>query len=95
MHVAEATQTVATEYNGWSNRETWVVNLWLTSDEVLYDELMRLTKLYRDTHDLAEVLELWVQDELDEQTEPTHLWRDLLTTALYRVNWFEIADSNQ
>jgi len=24
--VAEATQTVATDYNGWSNRETWVVS---------------------------------------------------------------------
>ena len=74
--VAEATQTVATEYNGWSNRETWVVNLWLTSDEVLYDELVRLKKFYHDTHDLAEALKIWVQDELDEQIEPTHLWRD-------------------
>ena len=34
--IAEATQTVATEYNGWTNRETWVVNLWLSNDMESY-----------------------------------------------------------
>ena len=38
--VAEATQTVATEYNGWSNRETWVVNLWLSGEPSNYNVLM-------------------------------------------------------
>ena len=42
--VAEATQTVATEYNGWSNRETWLVNLWLTNDECYYEELQAIIK---------------------------------------------------
>ena len=36
MNVSEATQTVATEYNGWSNRETWIVNLWMTGDQGYY-----------------------------------------------------------
>ena len=37
MHsIAEATQTLATEYNGWTNRETWVVNLWLSNDMESY-----------------------------------------------------------
>lgn len=45
MHVAEEPQTIAT-YNGWSNRETWVMNLWLTNEECLYNELQRLLKLF-------------------------------------------------
>jgi hypothetical protein len=37
-------QTVATGYNGWCNRETWVVNLWLTNDECYYEELQAIIK---------------------------------------------------
>ncbi len=29
-------QTVTREYNGWCNRETWIVNLWLSNDMESY-----------------------------------------------------------
>ena len=34
--VALESSTVTTEYNGWSNYETLVANLWLTNDESNY-----------------------------------------------------------
>ena len=43
-NVAQATQTVSTEYNGWSNYETWLINLWLTNDRCYYDELCEIIK---------------------------------------------------
>ena len=38
--VVEQTATVAA-YSGWSNRETWIMNLWLANDETYCDEVRR------------------------------------------------------
>ena len=35
--VALESQTEAIGYNGWTNRETWLVNLWLGNDMSGYD----------------------------------------------------------
>lgn len=93
MHVAEELQTITT-YNGWCNRETWVMNLWLTNEECLYNELQRLLKLFAPDRQ-AKVLEGWVREELEKQTPQASLWSDLLTTAIGRVNWYEIAENNR
>ena len=93
MHsVAEATQTVATDYNGWCNRETWVVNLWLTNDECYYEELQAIIKNF-DSDEQAEELEQYVHWIID--TDKSSMTTDLLSTSLGRVNWHEIARANQ
>ena len=33
-----------TTYNGWSNRPTWNVNLWLSNDQGLYNEVNRIAR---------------------------------------------------
>lgn len=47
--MSEATQT----FNGWTNRETWATNLWLSNDELVYNQMntMIRDKITEDTTD--------------------------------------------
>ena len=83
----------AVEYNGWSNRETWVVNMWLTNDECYYEELCSIIKNFDTVEEQAEEIEQyahWIID-IDESSMTT----DLLSASLGRVDWYEIAECNR
>lgn len=72
-------------YNGWSNRETWLANLWL--DEMLVNET---TDGKEVTADLVETL----IDEMISATDvDSGLTYDLLMTAVDRINYHEIAEA--
>lgn len=90
--VALESSTVATEYNGWSNYETWVANLWLTNDECYYEELQAIIKNF-DSEEQAEELEQYVRWIID--VDEASMTTDLLSTSLGRVNWHEITRANQ
>ena len=92
MNVAESIQTVDTEYDGWSNRETWVVNLWFTNDECYYEELRSIIKNF-DIDEQAEEIEQYAHRIID--VNEASMTTDLLSTSLGRVDWHEIARANQ
>ena len=72
-------------YNGWSNRETWLANLWL--DELLVSETTEGNEV---TADLVETL----IDEMISATDvDSGLTYDLLMTAVDRINYREIAEA--
>ena len=91
--VALESQTVATEYNGWTNRETWTVNLWLTNEECYYHQLQEILHDYEGLEQ-AEELEQACRF-IVERHDDTGLRSDLITAVLSRVNWQEIAESNR
>ena len=93
-NVAQATQTVSTEYNGWSNRETWIVNMWLTNDECYYDELCNILKRFETVDEQAEELEQYVRF-ISSADDNIGMTGDLLNTSLGRIDWYEIASANQ
>jgi hypothetical protein len=82
---------MADGYNGWANKETWLVHLWLTNDPAS-DSLWRsVGREVGDAYRLADVLRQDLEDGATESAPPSGLYRDLLTTALARVAWDDVA----
>ena len=91
-------------YNGWSNYETWVVNLWLDNDEGSYttcrslaqrcfeeavaDEV--LSRNQRACYQLASDLKEMIEDGNPLAGEAT-VYADLLNASISEVDWQEIA----
>ena len=86
-------------YNGWSNYETWLVNLWL--GEGIIGELHGVEEQARAfaesgessaPHRMGEWLREQVQEVCDGYPTGDGLAADLLGAALASVNWDEIAE---
>jgi hypothetical protein len=82
------------EYNGYTNKETWCVNLWMSEGSTeLYEEMATLY-LKEEGDENAAIRELadWLKREIWESyPDITGMMDDLLKSALNRVNWREIA----
>ena len=76
-----------TDYNGWTNKQTWNINL-------MYSEIfsnMCEEQEYNDQDHVAEAFESIVNElEFDGVTENTLAW-EALYEYLRQVNWEEIA----
>jgi len=73
-----------TNYNGWSNRATWNVSLWLNNDEGLYRDLQRLIRRADDVRDLASDIQEFCEEIWPSGHTPDG---DLLSEC----DWEEIA----
>jgi hypothetical protein len=84
-----------TEYCGWPNKQTWIVNLWMGNDGLhkSFSELAReLIESNSDsaTRDLA----VHIQDYfVEKMPEVNMFWHFMLQSSLAFVYWYEIAAS--
>lgn len=85
----------AEQYNGWSNRETWLANLWLSNVESSYHLLCEAIAIDGSVYDKADWLEEQLRDRLDCEIEQACIWQDLLHTAFGRINWPEVIENNR
>ena len=92
-------------YNGWTNYETWLVNLWMDNDEnmqshlrqVAADEIEKAMVNSSDwmdaVGDATQALASDIEENHEEGcAEVTGVFADLLQSALSEVNWDEIAE---
>lgn len=78
------------EYNGWTNYETWCVNLWLSNDSNDYNTVKDICRGGKD-YDAAQRLKEFVE-ELQPDLEAS-MFSDLLNAAISEVNWMEVAQA--
>ncbi len=94
------------KYNGWSNYETWVVNLWIDNEESsqshwrdmaaeAYANALPGSYDWETRYEQAvHVLSLWLKSAHEENnpTQGSDVYADLLNSAMCEVNWYEIAE---
>lgn len=77
------------KYNGWTNRETWLVNLHFGDDDYSIRDYVQQAN--GDISTVADNLESWVRDYVEEALRETHGFiSDMLN--LSSVNWYELAE---
>jgi len=82
-------------YNGWTNKETWLVNVWLNNDYDLYKYYLgRLNDSYGGfisdiIHELQEIVYDIVRED---RPETNGLAYDLLQSSLNVINYKELAE---
>ena len=70
-----------TDYNGWTNQETWIINLWMGD---YFQDVAN-----EGQHLMADYIEETVWDMLDDSNVPP-MFKDMID--LGAVNWAELAD---
>ena len=101
-------ETNPDEYQGWTNYETWAVALWLDNDEPIYRYWREVADEIREEGPLSIILDgavighreprFVLADRLRHSIEDgtpdlgASVWSDLLSRAVGRVDWVEIAE---
>lgn len=98
--------TESKTYNGWTNYETWCVNLWMDNVRGSHNHWLAeaaavwqyaepsddvLSKSEKARYALADLLKGYYDEEMPDLG--ASLWADMLNAAFSEVNWDEIANN--
>lgn len=81
------------EYNGWTNKPTWAVALWINNDQGLQETVFEAAR--NNDKDNPYLLAGWLQDFFTDELYPdfpTSMYSDLLNWSLAYVDWDSLAE---
>lgn len=81
------------DHNGWTNKPTWLVALWIDNDQGLQEMVLEAA---RNDKDDARLLAGWLQDMFTDELNPIYadasMYADILGWALCYVDWDSLAE---
>ena len=82
-------------YNGWSNYETWCVNLHLTNDEYGNEALQDILRIEKNNYVAGRSIREFFESNYCETENCGLFVADAVNAFLGAVQWGEIANSNR
>jgi hypothetical protein len=97
------------DYNGWTNKETWLVTLWIDNDQGEQEYWLDVARRSAEeatrncfSNNREQEQRMWIAERLANHYEESAeactdsqagLFSDLMNCALGAVNWHEIAEA--
>ena len=78
------------EHNGYTNKPTWAVCLWINNDESLQSQVLALAA-GNDKYNVSQLIEHLFTDTY-YPLDKASVYMDLLNWALAYVDWIEVAE---
>lgn len=85
------------QFNGWTNRETWMIQLWIMNDESVsgwYEEVTQelISSGLRDSRLILQLADIIEEDHKSRRSFESSVFSDMITYSLNRVNWCEVSE---
>lgn len=80
-------------YNGWANRQTWLLNVWADPNE-FEQEAQELLQDEHGLYNLSQLIRERYEKSMFDVLEPMQasLWHDLLMASMSQVDWRQLAE---
>ncbi len=78
-------------YNGWTNKETWLVNLWYLDG--VPDYFSETGQYEVEPYELEETVRFITEESEALSQLPSGLLSDFINDAWSEVNWLELSES--
>ena len=85
------------KYNGWTNYETWLCNMWFDNFE--FTDMMDMFDQCEDNCDVLEIIEEYIKSTVEEFVEYSltpgdqdGFINDMLNAAISEIYWLDIAE---